>query len=80
MCGQSRHNTLPHAWLPPSYLGMDDLTTEWSFDLQATWDIDVFGLFFWQIRKTDTFKMLEYIPVPFSEENGNGYLLYLFLI
>ena len=46
MHGQPRHNTRPHVRLPPSFLDMDDLTTERGFDLQATWVIDVLGLFF----------------------------------
>ena len=28
---------------------MDDLTNERSFDLQATWAIDAFHLFFWHV-------------------------------
>ena len=30
----------------PDFLGMEDLTTERSFDSQATWVIDVLGLLF----------------------------------
>ena len=44
---QSRHLILAlNARLCPSFLGMDDLTTECSYASQATWFIDVFGLFF----------------------------------
>ena len=39
---QPGHNTLPHARLPPSFLGMDDLTTERSFDSQATMGLAYF--------------------------------------
>ena len=39
------HNTQPHIQLPSSFLVMDDLTTERGFDSQATWVIDVPGLF-----------------------------------
>ena len=46
MRGQLVHNTQPHARLPPSFLGMDDLTTETSFDSQATRVIGVFDLCF----------------------------------
>ena len=50
MRGQHRRNTWPCNRLsPPSVLGMDDLSTEWSFDLQATWVIDGHGLYFWQL-------------------------------
>ena len=45
MRGQPGHTTRPHACLPPSYLGMDGLTTERSFDLQATLVFDVVVLF-----------------------------------
>ena len=39
------HNTRPHARLMrPTFLGMD--ATKRSFDLQATWVVDVFYLFF----------------------------------
>ena len=33
-----------HARLPPTFLGLDDLSTEPSFDSQATWVIGVLGL------------------------------------
>ena len=50
MTGQPEHNTRPHNRLPHSLLSMDDcmddLTTGRSFDSQATWVIDVIGLFF----------------------------------
>ena len=46
MRGQSGHNTRPRVQLPPSYLGMDDLTTERCSDSQPTWAIDVLSLFF----------------------------------
>ena len=49
MRGQPIYDTRPHARLPPSFLCMDDLTTERSFDLQATWVIDVFGLCLWHV-------------------------------
>ena len=48
MRGHPGHNTRPHARLQPILLGMDDsdyLTTERSFDSQATWVIDVIGIF-----------------------------------
>ena len=45
MCGQPVHNTLLHARLPLSSLGMDDFTTECSFDSQAMCAIDVLGSF-----------------------------------
>ena len=41
----ARHNTQPHTQLRDSVLGMDDLTTDCSFDLQATWVIDIFDIF-----------------------------------
>ena len=49
MRGQSRHNT---ARMPiiatqfPGHGSMDDLTTKRSFHSQATWAVDVLGLFF----------------------------------
>ena len=46
MCGQPWCKTLQQAQLPPSFLGAGDLTTERSFDSQATWVIDVLGLVF----------------------------------
>ena len=49
MRGQPRHYRWPDAQLLPQFPGhgcMDDLTTERSFDLQATWVIDVLGKFF----------------------------------
>ena len=46
MCGQPEHNTRPHSRLQPSFLGMDNLTTECSFDSQAMWVIDLLGLIF----------------------------------
>ena len=49
MCGQPRHNARLHARLPPSFLDMDDLTTELCFDSQATWVIDVFALYFFDM-------------------------------
>ena len=45
MCGQSDHCTRPHARFP-RHGHIDDLTTECSFVSQATWVIDVLGLFF----------------------------------
>ena len=42
MRGQVGHKTRPHAQLPSSCMGMDDLTT----DSPATWVIDVLGLLF----------------------------------
>ena len=45
MIGQLGHNTRPHAQFPEQGC-QDDLTTERSFDSQATWVIDVLGLFF----------------------------------
>ena len=48
MHGQPWHNTQPYARLPPSFFGhgcMANLITERSFDSQATWVIDVLGLF-----------------------------------
>ena len=50
MLGQAKLDTRPHARLPPSILEngcMDYLTTERSFDLQATSVIDVLDLFFY---------------------------------
>ena len=65
MCRQPGHNTRPHARLPPSFLGMDYLTTERSFDSQATWVIDLLGLSFdmlsigvWTTRYWQTFGRL----------------------
>ena len=50
ICGLPGHNTRTHDdRLPPSFLGVDDLTTESSFDSQATWVIDVLGLLFWNV-------------------------------
>ena len=52
MCRHPGQVTRPHARLLPSFLGIDaiigpDVTTERSFDSQATWvNFDVFGLFF----------------------------------
>ena len=46
MRGNPGHNTRPHARLPPSFLGMDDLTTDCSFDSQAKCVIGVLGLLF----------------------------------
>ena len=49
MCGKPSHNIRPHGQLPPSFLEhgcLDDLTTERNFDSQATWVIDMFGIFF----------------------------------
>ena len=50
MYGQLGHNTRPHARLPPRFHGhgcMHDLTIERrSLRSQATWVIDVLGLFF----------------------------------
>ena len=44
------HKTRPHTRMAPSFLGMDarsnDLTTDRSVNSQATWVIDVLGLFF----------------------------------
>ena len=45
MRGHAGYNTRSHARLLPSFLGMDDLITERSFDSQATWVINVLGLF-----------------------------------
>ena len=48
MCGQTRHNTRSHARLPHSSMNMDALDnfkTECNFESQATWVIDVVGLF-----------------------------------
>ena len=45
MRGQTGHNTQPHVRLPLNFLDMDDLRTERGFDMQATWVIDVHGLF-----------------------------------
>ena len=42
---QLGHITQPHARLFPGHLCMNDLTTERSFDSQATWVIDVLGSF-----------------------------------
>ena len=41
--------------LPPSFLGMDDLTYI-SFDSQATWVIDVFDLFLWCVNCSCLYK------------------------
>ena len=52
MCGQPSHNTPPHARLQHILLGVDasyDLTTERSFDSQATWVIDVLGISIWHV-------------------------------
>ena len=49
MRGQPGHNTRPHTRLTPSSLDMDAWMTSQtycSFDSQATWVIDVLGLFF----------------------------------
>ena len=49
MRGQLAHNTRPHARLPPSSQGMGAWMTSQtycSFYSQATWVIDVLGLFF----------------------------------
>ena len=46
MRGQPGQNTRLHARLPPSFQGMDHLTTERSFDVPAMWVIDVLVLFF----------------------------------
>ena len=40
------HDSMPVATQLPWHVCMDDLTTERSFDLQATWVINVLGLFF----------------------------------
>ena len=45
MQGQSGHKTQWNTQLPSSYLGIDDLSTECSFDSQDTWVIDVLALF-----------------------------------
>ena len=45
MRGQSRHDTRPIASSFPGLECMDCLTTECSFDSQATWVIAVLGLF-----------------------------------
>ena len=39
MRGHPKHNTWPQARLSPNLLGMDDLTTERSFDSQDTWSL-----------------------------------------
>ena len=39
-------HTGPHVRLPNSVLGIDDLTIERTFDLQATWVIYVLGILF----------------------------------
>ena len=44
MCGYPGHDKRLHIRLPPNFLDMYDLTTERSFNSQATWVIDVFGL------------------------------------
>ena len=44
-----RCNTRPHARLPPSFLGIKDLTTERSFNSQARWAIDELWLFCWHV-------------------------------
>ena len=47
MCGHWAawaFNTQPQTRFPPSFVGMDDLTTEGSFDWHATRIIDVHGL------------------------------------
>ena len=44
MRGQPRDNARPHARLPPSFLGIDDLSNERSFASQATRAIDVQGV------------------------------------
>ena len=52
MRGQRNHNTQLHVRLPPSFLGMHTWMTSQlnvAFDLQATWVIDVLGLFFWHV-------------------------------
>ena len=49
MPGLPRHNTRPHASLPQSFLCMDDLKTERSFDSQAMWVIDALGFLFWHV-------------------------------
>ena len=55
MPGQIGHNTRPLARLPLSFLGMDDLIYERSFDSQATWFIGVLGLFLtWAIVEPGT--------------------------
>ena len=46
MRGQPGHNTRPHFRLKPSFLGMDDLATKRTFDLQPRGVIDVLGPFF----------------------------------
>ena len=42
----AQHNTQLYPRLPPTFLAMDDLTTESSFESQATWVNDVLGLLF----------------------------------
>ena len=42
----AQHNTQLYPWLPPTFLGMDDLTTESSFESQVTLVNDVLGLLF----------------------------------
>ena len=46
MPGQQGHNTRLEAQLPPSFLGMNDHTTERSFGSQAMWFIDVLRFFY----------------------------------
>ena len=48
MHGQLGYDTRPHARLPPNFTRhrcIDDLTTERYFESQATWVINVLGLF-----------------------------------
>ena len=50
MCEQPGQNRRPHARLPSIFLGMDawiTLTTEGSFESQATWVFDVLFLYVW---------------------------------
>ena len=83
---QPGQNTRPHAWLPPSFLGMDAttcsyLTTDDSFDSQAAWVNDVRGLFLtwytWEFvqpgtgrRPVDWCRNQIFVLYPFSSSSS----------
>ena len=77
---QQGPDTRLHARLPPSFLGMDDLTTKHSFHSHATWVIGVFGLFcvihvwhwqtFGQLVQELTTYTLDYGKIPDSWSVG----------